>query len=274
MSTLRFACSNIAWTDAQEAASLACLRQHGVTGIEVAPTRLWPDWAGATPQAARHKAAEYEDQGFDLPSMQALLFGRPEALLFGADGGHAFEQHLSFVARLGEALGARAAVLGAPRNRLRGSLSPTQAQDLALPILRRLAGIYADHGLVLALEPARPEYGGDFATTTQEALALVQAVDHPGLSLHLDAAALHGGGESIADIWAAAGERRPVHYQLSEPELGGFTAPQAPQLENLRFLQAQPDWAGWCAIEMRASAEGMARNGPWAVLNALRQPGG
>ncbi|CAN5144320.1 hypothetical protein BH11PSE9_BH11PSE9_17520 [soil metagenome] len=271
---LRLACSNIAWPDDQDAEALACLERHGVSGIEVAPTRLWPCWHGASLSAARRHAAEFAACGLALPSMQALLFDQPNAQLFGPDGGRAFEQHLGFVAGLGAGLGATAAVLGAPRNRQRGSLDAAAATGLAVPILRRLAAVYADHGLVLALEPARPEYGGDFVTTTFEALALVQAVDHPGLGLHLDAAALHAAGERIEDVWAACAgiSARPVHYQLSEPALGGFEAPQAPQLHNLRFLQQQA-WSGWCAIEMRSQANGLERSGPWALLEALRDGG-
>lgn len=272
MSTaLRFACSNIAWFEGQDQEALTCLQRHGVSGIEVAPTRLWPGWQGASPGEARRKAAEFAAQGFTVSSMQALLFDRPEAQLFGSDGGLAFEQHLSFVAELGNALGAHVAVLGAPRNRQRGSIGAARAEDMALPILRRLARVYSDQGLVLALEPARPEYGGDFATTTLEALALIEAVDHEGLGLHLDAAALHASGERIDAVWAAS-SRVPVHYQLSEPELSGFQAPKVPQLHNLRFLRQQ-SWQGWCAIEMRAQPDGLESGGPWALLEGLVQEG-
>tara|TARA_B110001454_G_scaffold218353_1_gene246073 strand:+ start:5393 stop:6211 length:819 start_codon:yes stop_codon:yes gene_type:complete len=267
--TMKLACSNIAWTDAQEAAVLPWLQAQGVGGIEVAPTRLWPNWHGATPAGAREWRKRMADQGFSLPSMQALLFGKADACLFGADGGNAFVEHLEFVAELGEGLGAGVAVLGAPRQRLRGDLPMAEAVDLAIPLLRRLAQTFHDAGSCLALEPARPEYGGDFCITTAEVSQLVAAVDHPGLGVHIDAAALFAAEESIEDLWEESRGQRWVHYQMSEPELGGFSAPCAPQLANLRFLRSV-DWPHWCAIEMRVPPMGVIEEGPWAILREAR----
>jgi len=266
---LKLACSNIAWTDAQEVEVLPWLQAKGITGIEVAPTRVWPDWHGASPAAAREWRRRMADRGFVLPSMQALLFGRPDACLFGADGGRAFVEHLQFVASLGEGLGAQVAVLGAPRQRIRGGLSMAEAVDRATPVLRRLAQTFHDAGSCLALEPARPEYGGDFCINTTEVSELVAAVDHPGMGVHIDAAALFAAQESISDLWQESHGLRWVHYQLSEPELGGFGQAQVPQLANLQFLQSVA-WPHWCAIEMRPPARGIIEEGPWAILAQAR----
>ncbi|MCH8179348.1 MAG: sugar phosphate isomerase/epimerase [Proteobacteria bacterium] len=270
MTDLRFACSNIAWSDQDASEALALLRENGVSGIEVAPTRIWPDWQGASLASARRWAAQFADMGFCVPSIQALLFGKPDAQLFGADGGRAFEAHLRDLAPLGGALGARAAVLGAPRNRQRGNMPSDAAEAHACDVFRRLAVVYADAGMVLALEPARPEYGGDFITTTADALRMAERVDHPGLGVHLDAAALHSAGERLADIWDLSRGRHLAHYQLSEPDLGGFETPVAPHLDNLAFLQ-RVAWQGWCAIEMRAQPQGLKQSGPWGLLAAARR---
>lgn len=265
MDALRIACSNIAWNDGEEAAALACLRRHGIGAIEFAPTRAWPGWQGATPQGARDLAARHRDLGFDIVSMQALLFACPRAQLFGDDGGRAFEAHLGSVADLGAALGARVAVLGAPRNRLRGALSPEQAWSRAEPVLRRLAQRYHDAGLVLALEPARPEYGGDFLCTTRAVIDAVRVVGHPGLGVQLDAAAMHSAGEPLQALWAETGGSGLAHYQLSEPGLGGFESAVAPHEHNLRVLR-EMGYRGWCSIEMARQPVGLERAGPWAIL--------
>ena len=261
---LRFACSNIAWSGGDEAAALAFLHGAGVRGIELAPTVVWPGWDGATPAAARDYAARCAGLGFEIASMQALLFGCPQALLFADDGGAAFEAQLARCAGLGEALGARAAVLGAPRQRQRGALSTTAAGDRAAPVLKRAARRFADAGMVLALEPARPEDAGDFLVDTREVIAFVQTHAAPGLGVHLDAAAMHLAGEDIADLWPLM-RGDFAHYQLSEPGLGDFVAPRAPQAANLAFLQSQA-WPHWCSVEMRASPLGLAVAGPWALV--------
>lgn len=272
---LRFSCSNIAWSDEEEVSAFELLRLHGVTGIEVAPTRIWPHWQGATVNAARVQALRLADAGFEVSSLQALLFEQPAAQLFGADGGAQFEVHLTRIAALGQALGARAAVLGAPRNRQRGALPLPEARARAVPILRRLAQRFEEAGLQLVLEPARPEYGGDFVITTAESHDLVREVDHPGFAVHLDAAAMYSAGEFIETLWSGFGPCLPGHYQLSEPGLGGFergglwmgpASERVPHQHNLDFLQSV-GWTGWCAIEMRRPRHGLAFSGPWALVD-------
>lgn len=270
MSPVRYACTNLAWSDDEEAQALSLLRAHGVQGIEVAPTRLWPGWQGATTAAARTAAARWRSEGFEVPALQAILFGRPEARLFGDDAGAAFESHLCRVACLAQALGAGVCVLGAPRNRARGALGLAQATEHALQVLSRLAAVFHDCGVVLGIEPARPEYGGDFLTDHRAVLEFVRLVAHPGLAVHADAAALHSAGETIEDVWAACDEGRAlVHYHASEPGLAGFDRASAPQVHNLRFLAAV-HWPGWRSFEMLRPTAGFATAGPWSVLDAAR----
>lgn len=83
---MRLAVSNIAWQPADQAAILPLLRDRGVTGIEVAPTKLWPDWQGATPAAAAAYRERLADQGFAVPALQAILFGKPDCTLFDPAG--------------------------------------------------------------------------------------------------------------------------------------------------------------------------------------------
>lgn len=262
---LRFACSNLAWADRTpgEGPMPAELKAWHITGIELAPTVQWPRWQGATPEAARALAAQWAAQGVAIPSMQALLFDCPEAQLFQQP--QAFEAQLARCADLGQALGARVAVLGAPKQRQRGDLSQSQAIDAAAGPLRRAAARFADAGMQLALEPARPEHGGDFLISTAEVIAFVRDLQAPGLAVHLDAAAMYSAGETLSDVWPGESDVPFAHYQLSEPDLGDFSSPRAPQAGNLAWL-ARHGWSGWCSVEMRPSPLGLAKGGPWALL--------
>ena len=266
---LRFACSNIAWgAGADEAEVFDLLQCVGITGIELAPTVVWPGWQGATAAAARSYAHALADRGLQIPSLQALLFGCPDALLFGPHGTAHFERQLALCAELGQALGARVAVLGAPRQRQRGGLAPEQAAAQAAAPLRRAAARCADAGMVLAIEPARPEDGGDFLTTTTEVMQFVQDHGGRGLGVHLDAAALFLAGESLPDLGPVS---QFAHYQLSEPGLGPFVATRAPQTANLAWLQQQ-GWPHWCSVEMRSSPLGLRAAGPWPLIQPFLKP--
>jgi sugar phosphate isomerase/epimerase len=261
---MKLAFSNIAWSPHDSPAVLRLLREHGVIGIEVAPTRVWPEWVGATVAAAREYRLRINAEGFEIPAMQAVLFGRPDARLFDAAGERALVDHMTLVAALAGALGARAVVLGAPKQRDRGELSLAAAHEHAVPVLRRLGALFADQGACLCIEPNPVRYGCNFVTRALEGAELVRRVAHPGFGLHLDAAALHLAGETLRDVWPAVGAF-VRHFHISEPDLGDFRAPQVPHRENLWALR-DGGYAGWCSVEMREPAGDLADVGPWRLV--------
>ena len=85
---MRLSVSNIGWGSApDDPAVLELLRDRGVEGIDVAPTRLWPGWEGASLASAEAWRAKLEDAGFVVPAAQSLLYQRPELTLFGDEAG-------------------------------------------------------------------------------------------------------------------------------------------------------------------------------------------
>ena len=266
---MRFACSNLAWAPDQEAMALSLLRQSGVTGVEIAPTRIWPGLIGATQAAARGEAKRLADLGFDVPALQAVLFGEPNARLFDPSGLAAFRDRLIRIAALAAALGAKVAVWGAPASRDPGALGFGQAIEQSLPVLRDLASVFADQGVVLCIEPVPPVYGCRFINTAEQAIELVRAVDHPGFGLHLDAAALHLAGETLPEVWPKVGARLR-HFHLSEPGLGGFCDAQAPHASNIQWL-LDHDYRGYVSVEMLDSGAPLAESGPWRLLEPFRR---
>jgi sugar phosphate isomerase/epimerase len=268
----RLAFSNIAWEPEEEPQVLPLLRSAGITGIEIAPTVLWPRWEGATPEAARAYRRCLEDEGFVVPALQAILFARPLAALFDPRGDAHFLDHLGRVAALAGGFGARVAVLGAPRQRDRGARGWDEALESAVPVLRRAASVFADHDCCLCIEPNPARYGCNFVLNSQEGAALVEAVDAPGFGLHLDAAALYLEGESLAAVWPRVGHL-VRHFHVSEPELGDFRAAVVPHASNFAVLESA-GYGGWCSIEMRRPAGPLADHGPWDILGRLRGGGG
>ena len=133
------AVSNIAWAPHEDEAIAAVLRREGVAGVELAPTK----WREQPLEARVEEIAEYrrtwEDRGLRIVSLQSLLFGRPELQLFGSAAIRAaLADYLRRVIDFGAELGAHALVFGSPKNRLRGSLSIGEANDIAIPFFRQL----------------------------------------------------------------------------------------------------------------------------------------
>lgn len=258
---MKLAISNIAWDVSLESDVLKLLQRMNdsspgvrMEGIEVAPTKVWPDWQGATPLAARACARRLADAGFSVPSFQSIVYGRPELSLL--DTPALMLKHLAQVALLAEGFGARCLVYGAPKSRLRGARTWEQAVSEAIPTLREAGHICFEHGTVLVIEPNPPSYGCDFVTCAEEGLSLVSQVDHPGVRLHLDCAGMYLAGDDPTAAIERAGALL-IHAHLSEPGLNPFTSPQAPQRAMLGALRSQ-HYAGWVAIEMRQTEASLA----------------
>jgi D-psicose/D-tagatose/L-ribulose 3-epimerase len=255
---MKLAVSNIAWDEAEQLEILPALAAAGVTGIEIAPTKIWPDWTGATPEAAARLRAALAARGFVVPALQSILFGRPDLRVFG--GHAALVDHIALVAALAGALGAGVMVFGSPRNRLRGALSEAEAMRQAVPVFREIGAACAAAGTCLGIEANPPQYGGDFLLTWRDAAELVALVDHPGIGLHLDTACTAmAGDDPVAAATACADRIR--HFHVSAPQLG----PVGPRMGGADEESAAIDhpgiaaalrsrgYSGWVSIEMRRS---------------------
>lgn len=246
---MKLAVSNIAWPAEHDAAAYALLKQHGIAGLEVAPTRVWGSW-DVHPQQVEDFRAQLAEAKLVCSSLQAILYGKPELTIFDGDTRELYK-HIKHVARIASALGAVPLVFGSPKNRKKGDRTLPEAMNEAAPIFQKMAAICLDQGVVLGLEANPTEYKCDFLTNATDAAAFVEHINHPGVRLHLDAAAMHLAGDDPVTILRDYGHLL-VHAHASEPFLGDLTEPQ---VDHARFAQElrKQNWQQWVSLEMRAS---------------------
>src|SRR5713101_1656342 len=79
---MKLAVSNIAWSIDEELAAAQALAHSGVKYIELAPTKQWPDLDKVPAAQAAKLRRFWEDHGFEVVALQAILFGHPELTLF------------------------------------------------------------------------------------------------------------------------------------------------------------------------------------------------
>ena len=247
---MRVAVSNIAWDAVDDDRVAEALVELGVTGIEVAPTTHWEDPSVATEEQIERYRRRWLDRGLTVSSLQALLYGRPELVLFGSD--EAREATLAYLARisgLAGRLGAGPMVFGSPKNRKVGDRIPTEAHDIAVDFFRRAAADANAAGVTLCLEANPPEYGADFAVSTHEALAIVEEVDRSGFGMHLDLGGMQIAGEPISERIHDCAQWLG-HFHVSEPYLAPVGASRLDHDEIASALR-DIEYEGWVSIEMR-----------------------
>jgi D-psicose/D-tagatose/L-ribulose 3-epimerase len=249
--TFKLAVSNLAWHPAEEAGARALLKNLGIMGVEIAPTKAWaaPDKAGRADVAAYRDL--WENAGIQIISMQSLLFGHPELVIFGdAAARQKTLDYLSAILDVGGALGVSVVVFGSPQNRRRGKLGKEKADAIAADFFRPAGAAAHKNKICFCIEPNPPEAGCDYVNTSEEGLALVAAVGHPGFGLHLDSSALTLAGENIEKAIERAAPQLK-HFHMSEP---GLAAVPAHAVEHAAWARAlkKINYTGWVSIEMKA----------------------
>ena len=248
---MKLAASNIAWGRGDDELAARLLNELGFEGVELAPTRVWDRPLDVSEAEARRHRRFWSERGIDVVALQALLFGRADLTLFDSpEARSATLEYLKGLMRLGELLGARVLVFGAPKNRRLSGRQPDEAFRIAVDFFRAAGAAARERGVVLAIEPNPPRYDCDFVTTSKEGLELVRRVNDEGFGLHLDAAAMTLAPESPPEaIAACAGSI--AHFHASEPELrpiGDGGVDHRAIASALRRI----DYSRWTSIEMRA----------------------
>lgn len=250
---MNLAVSNLAWPVERDAEVAAVLRPLGVRGIEVAPTKIWPNPLDVTPDDVAAYRRFWAGHGFEIIAAQSLLFGRPDLTLFESEEARAdTHEYLARIIQVCAALGAGPLVFGSPKNRRLGPLTHDEAFRTAVEFFDDLADIAQAEDTCLVLEANPPQYGADFVTTAGEAIDLVSAVNHPHFRLHLDTACMTLAGDDPDEAFRAF----PLlfHFHASAPNL----EPPSPAdgVDHAAFAKRlrQCGYARWVSLEMRQAS--------------------
>ena len=239
---IRLAASNIGWGKPFDETVYTAMQAAGFTGLEVAPTRIFPQqpYENLTP-AALLGGYLLNRWGFAVPSMQSIWYGRAGNIFDKA----AQEPLLDYTAQafaFAHALHCPSLVFGCPKNRQKPAGADPAAADLFFDKAGRLAARY---GVRLAIEANAPRYT-NYLNTTAEVFALVKRLQNPGLAVNLDLGAMLEAGERLRDFipdlaWVS-------HIHISEPGL----APVRPRPEHkeLALLLKAVGYRGYVSIEM------------------------
>jgi sugar phosphate isomerase/epimerase len=249
---MKLAISNLAWGLTEQDSILPRLSSLGVSGIEVAPTKI-ANWESINSTLLANFRSHLRDNGLCVSSLQAIFFGKPEAqLLASADKFSVMCEHVDKLADIAAELGAEVAVFGAPKNRLRGELSDAVAFDIATERFKQLGEICSGR-MKIGIEPVPAFYGADFILTAEEDLALVKAVNHPAIGLHLDTGCVFLAGGDI-ELVIHKGAEHLIHFHAAEPELSNFSFPKANHISAAIALK-DIGYERWVSIEMKENED-------------------
>lgn len=247
---MRFAICNETFEDWPHADVCRMVAALGYGGLEIAPFTLAPRVTDLGSGERQRIRGEAESCGLQVVALHWLL-ARTQGLHITAVDAATRQRTADYLVELARCcrdLGGDRLVLGSPKQRqIPPGASRDEATHYAADTLRRALPGIAAAGVRLCLEPLAPNET-DFINTCAEAVALIDAIGHPSLALHLDVKAMSSEtvpvGELIRTYAARAG-----HFHAND---GSGRAPGYGDTDFVPILRAlrESGYTRWVSVEV------------------------
>ncbi len=213
---MKYAISNIAWNTEFDEEMYLYLSQIGISGIEIAPTRIFP----IEPYEHINRAREYRKRlqecfGLHVVSMQSIWYGRKENIFADERQRKNLIEYTKKAFYFAAAMGCPNLVFGCPKNR---NMNSPEDIEIAIDFFEVLGDLACENGTVLALEANPKSYGTNFLNTTEQAVEFIKMMNHTGIRLNYDFGTVIKNSEKIADVERYVPYINHVH--ISAPNLG------------------------------------------------------
>ena len=241
---MKLSISNIAWAAEFDSAVYDMMRERDYAGLEIAPTRIFPDSPYDKNDDAKKWTEELKSNyGFCVPSMQSIWYGRKE-LLFGSDKErNTLLKYTKKAIDFAETIGCGNLVFGCPRNRF---LPEDKDAKTAVSFFRELGEYAASHNTVIGMEANPPIYNTNYINDTKSALELIKEVDSEGFLLNLDVGTMVENDESVSLL--EDNVKYINHVHISEPNLARIN--KRDLHKELAKLLCDSGYKGFVSIEV------------------------
>lgn len=236
--------SNIGWEKTNDASAYELMRNYEYSGLEIAPTRIFSESPYDKLEEAKvWKKRLMEDQGFLIPSMQSIWFGRQENIFGSEEERQSLIDYTKKAIDFAEAIGCKNLVFGCPRNR---NLPDGAESSTAISFFRELGNYASEHGTVIGMEANPPIYNTNYVNDTLNAITLIEQVASEGFRLNLDVGTMIQNEEAAEELKGKVGLINHVH--ISEPGLKMIEERHIHR-EVMKILQDE-NYQGFISIEM------------------------
>ena len=211
---MKISVSNIAWSAECDEEMYCWLKENGIGGLEIAPSRIFGSAPYEhIPEAAQLRMRLLEEFGLEISSMQSILFGISENLFASETDWVFLREYLGKACAFAETAGCGNLVFGCPKNRRRDGRSLSVGREF----FAELAGAAETCCTHMAIEANPVIYNTDYINRTDEAFALSEDIGRAGITVNLDMGTVIYNGEDLSRVAENMG--RISHVHISEPYL-------------------------------------------------------
>ncbi len=207
--------SNIAWVPEQDTNVYRMMKNYGYSGLEIAPTRIFPENPYGDLDKARLWAEVLkEKEGFQIPSMQSIWYGRTEKLFGTKEERNRLIDYTKKAIDFAAAIKCGNLVFGCPKNR--NFPEDANLKD-GINFFKEIGDYAYSKGTAIGMEANPAIYGTNYINDTAGAIDLVKSVDSKGFLLNLDIGTMIVNAENIELL--EKNIRLVNHIHISEPHL-------------------------------------------------------
>ena len=245
--------SNIGWAAEQDSQVYKLMQKYGFTGLEIAPTRIFPENPYGKLDDAKKWAVKLKKQyGFSISSMQSIWYGRWEKIFGPKEEFDALVDYTKKAIDFASVVGCKNLVFGCPRNR---NLPNGANAAVGVKFFKEIGDYAASKGTVIGIEANPPIYNTNYINDTASAIELIKKVDSTGLQLNLDMGTIIYNQENVSKLVGNVNlishvhisepglkpvERRALHKELKDVLLvegyQGFVSMEISKNDNIRIL--------------------------------------
>lgn len=226
---MKLSISNIAWAAEHDAEMYQFLHESGFQGLEIAPTRIYPEAPYDRLADAKEWAREINSKyGLEIPSMQSIWYGHQEKVFGSKEERKVLIDYTKKAIDFAEAIGCKNLVFGNPKNRDTDNVQGNY--PTAIEFFREIGDYALEHGTVVAIEPNPTIYNTRFMNYTEQAVEMAYKCGSKGVRVNVDLGTIIYNGEDINYLKQIPEYINHVH--ISEP---GLTAIEKRELHNELF---------------------------------------
>lgn len=242
---MKLSISNIAWAAEHDAEMYQFLQESGFQGLEIAPTRIFPEAPYEKLSEAKEWARQLKEKyGLEIPSMQSIWYGHQEKIFGTKEERQNLIDYTKKAVVFAEAIGCKNLVFGNPKNRDTDDISGNY--PIAIDFFREIGDYAAEHNTIIAFEANPSIYNTRFINKTEQAVELAYKCGSPGIKVNVDLGTIIYNEEDIQYLKQIPEFINHVH--ISEP---GLNLIERREIHSslIRMLR-KIDYQGYLSVEM------------------------
>lgn len=182
---MKLSISNIAWSAEYDTEMYQYLHDVGYQGLEIAPTRIFPENPYDKLSEAKDWASELKEKyGLEIPSMQSIWYGHQEKIFGTKEERKILIDYTKKAVDFAEVIGCKNLVFGNPKNRDAGDIA--SIYPIAIEFFREIGDYATEHHTTIAIEANPTIYNTRFINTTEQAAELAYKSNCKGVKVNVD----------------------------------------------------------------------------------------